>query len=79
MSNGAAKLACSGYFLGRPRSCLTKAKEAKVAKGDLAMGSIGVISARDICVWDVSGGLVSAAGLSAGGTCVDAGVSSISS
>ena len=33
MSDGAAKLACSGCFLGRPRSCLTQAKDAEGAKG----------------------------------------------
>ena len=45
MSDGVATLAYSGYFLGRPRPCLTEAREAKVAKSDLAVGSIEVTSA----------------------------------
>ena len=39
-------LACSGYFLGHPRLCLTEAKEAKVPEGNLAMGSIEITSAK---------------------------------
>ena len=59
MSDEAAMLAYSGYFLGRPRPCLTGAREAKVAEGDLAAGSIGVVSAGDVSVWGVSGRPVS--------------------
>ena len=32
-------LACSKYFLGRPRPCLTVTKEAKGAEDDLAGGT----------------------------------------
>ncbi len=46
MSDGAVTLACSGYFLGRPRPRLTEAREAKVAEGDSAAGSIEVTSAE---------------------------------
>ena len=79
MSDRAAMLACSGYFLGCPRPCLTRAREAKIAEGDLVAGSIRVISARDVSVWGVSGGPVSARNASARDICVDAKLFSISS
>ena len=75
MSDGTAILACSRYFLGCPRPCLTRAREAKVAEGDLTAGPIGVISARDVSIWGVSGGSVSMGNASAGGIYVDVGVS----
>lgn len=54
MSDGAVILACFGYFQDCPWLCLTKAREAKVARGDLATGSIrgsiGDISTKDIFI-----------------------------
>ena len=50
MSNGVAMLAYSRYFLSCLQPHLTRAREANVAKGDLAAGSIEVISTGDISV-----------------------------
>ena len=49
-----AMLACSGYFLGCPRPCLTEAKDAKGAKG--------------VSAWGASVGGTYAEGASVGGT-----------
>ncbi len=43
-------LAYSGYFLGRPWPCLTKAEEAKVVEGDSHAVSIEVTSAQGASV-----------------------------
>ena len=50
MSDGAAMLAYSGYFLCHPRPCLNGLNEAKYAGGGLAAGSIRGISARGASV-----------------------------
>ena len=71
MSDRTTLLACFKYFLGYQWSCLTRAKKAKVAEGDLTTGSIGVIFTEDVSVWDVSGGLVSAGYASAEGIYID--------
>lgn len=57
MSDIAAILTCSGYFLDRPRSHLTRAGGAKAAfvKG---------VYARDISVRDISGSIYIGIGLS---------------
>ena len=41
ISVGAVMLACSNYFLDCSSSCLTRAREARISKGDLAVYSIG--------------------------------------
>ena len=46
-------MASCKYFLGHPWSQLTKARETKVAEGDLATDFIEVISARGAFVWVV--------------------------
>lgn len=51
ISDEAATLACSKYFLGCPRPHLTKAKEAKIAEGNLATYFIGGISAGVPFIW----------------------------
>ena len=43
-------LASLGDFLGCPRLCLTRAREAKVTKGDLALGFIRMLFAGNISV-----------------------------
>ena len=50
MSDGAAILACSEYFLGCPRPRSIGPSEAKGAGGGLAAGSIRGISARGASV-----------------------------
>lgn len=45
-------LACSKYFLGCSQLCLTRIREIKVDKDDLAICSIESIFARSIFVWD---------------------------
>ena len=48
-------LACSEYFLGCLRPCLTKAKEVKGAEDDLtADASIWGVSAKDTSAWGTS-------------------------
>ena len=48
-------LACSGYFLGCPQLCLTRASKSKGAEGDLALNVfIKGISAGSVIVWSVS-------------------------
>lgn len=74
ISDEAAILACFEYFLGYPRPRLTKAREAKIAKSDLATSSIGVTLARSASVKGVSMGIASA-----GGACVDTRLSDIGS
>ena len=78
-SNGAIILTYSRYFLGCPQFCLIRAREAKVDEGNLAAGSIGVISAEDVSIWGISERLVSAESVFAEGTCIDAGPSGICS
>lgn len=43
------------YFLSRPQPCLIGPGEAKIAESDLATGSIDLLSAGNVSVWDVSG------------------------
>lgn len=43
-------LAWFGNFLGRPRSCFTGARDAKVAEADLAVYSIKRLSTGDIFI-----------------------------
>lgn len=79
MSNRTAILACSRYFLGYPQSCLKGAREAKVAKGNLAMDSIRVMCVGDISVWDIFRGLVSMEGAFARDIYIDVGLLGIGS
>lgn len=72
-------LACSRYFLGCPWPCLTGARKAKVADGDLAMVFIKVIFTWSISIWDVSKGFISVKDTSARDTCIDIGLSDIGS
>lgn len=59
-------LVYSRYFLGCPWLCLTKAREAKITKGDLSICFIGDIFARGGFFWDVSVESVSAKSTYAG-------------
>lgn len=65
---------CSGYFLGCPQSCLTKAKKAKVAEVDLVTGFIKVTSTGGAFLGCVSVGVASF-----GGTCINSRLSSTNS
>lgn len=58
MSDIAAMLTCSGYFLGRLRPYLTGAREVEGAEGDWAIGFIEDISAGGAPVWGISAGTV---------------------
>ena len=77
MFDGVAILAYPRYFLGRLWPRLTRAREAKVAKGDLAAGFIEIISAEDVLVWGIYRGPIPMEGASAEYICVNAGSSSI--
>lgn len=67
MSDKVAILAYFEYFLGCPQPCLTKARETKIIKSDLAMGFIGVILAGSASVKVISMGITFT-----GGACVGA-------
>lgn len=75
MSNGAAMLACSEFFLDCPRLYLTTIREAKNAEDDLATGSIKVIFVENISIWGVFWRLVSVESVFAKSTYIDTGLS----
>ena len=79
ISDGAAIWPCFGYFLDHLQFCLIRAREAKVAESDLALYSIGGLSAGDVSVWGVSAGTEPAKDFSAGGTYIDVELSDTSS
>ena len=74
MSDGAVKLTSSKYFLVSLQPYFTGFNEAKGARTDLASGSIREICARNAPIQGISLGIASA-----GGICVGAKLSSISS
>lgn len=76
MSNRAATLGCSGYFLGCLWPCLTRAKEAKHTESDWAAGFIRGVFAVSASVWDVFAGDISMEGVSAWGICIGTRLSS---
>ena len=77
--DGAAMLAYFEYFLDCPQHCLIKAGETKLAENNLALCFIRGISARGVFIWSVSVKAISAKDAFARGTCVDVGLSGISS
>lgn len=65
------------YFLGHLWPSLTKAKEAKIPKGDLALDFIINVSAIGIFVWDIFTKVVSIRGHSIWGAYVSIELSNI--
>lgn len=58
------------HFLGYLWSFLTRARKVKIAKNNLAVGSIGFISLGNISIWDVFGELISARDTFAEDNCI---------